>query len=340
MLYILFSFIPGAPEVNFTPEWTRDILRAPSPAASPSAVIPFSLGHSVGFFSPEGDILSRADAPFKATVSDTYYATYAADAPGTVFFNPDGSEAGTISAPGFPFFQRDRLYVMLPGGTSFARYSPSGDLLWRYEHYSPITAFSSSRTATVAGFADGEVVSHLNDGTLDQRFSPGGSDYEVILGVDVSDDGSSIACVSGQDDQRFLVAQKSGDLSKVIFHEYVEDPVVRQTLVRFSPDSDAVFYDTANTLGVHIISRNQTAHIPVSGRTVQVECMDDDTLSSPLAFALSLDGDTYTINVLESYVYPLASFSFKGTCAFIQVRGTALYVGRDTKISKITVGRR
>ena len=60
-------------------------------------------------------------------------------------------------------------------------YAEDGSQLWKYESYAPVTAFSSSTGGTVAGFADGTLVSFDNSGNQTQRFSPGGSTYEVIL---------------------------------------------------------------------------------------------------------------------------------------------------------------
>lgn len=337
VLYIIFSFKPDNPEVHFTPEWTRDIVKEnPSSAAAETALIPFSLGQNIGFFTPEGSIVTEVSFPFKAAITDSYYAPYNSNALSTDFFTADGTKAGTIDKAGFPFFQEDRIYVMLPGGTAFSKHdTSSGKTLWSYEHYSPITAFSSSEKATVAGFADGTVVSVLNDGKVDQKFSPGGSEYEVILGTDISRDGTTIACVSGQDEQRFLIAQKTEGLSKIVFHEYIQDPVIRQTLVKFSPDSNVVYFDTDKYLGIHRIPSSRTVRIPMEGIVSQVEFMEDENLT----FVLCKENNTYTVTALESYIYPLASFSFEGDVAFIQVKNNSLYVGHNTKISKLVVER-
>ncbi|MBP3365765.1 MAG: hypothetical protein J6K96_02090 [Treponema sp.] len=334
-LYIIFSMRPTGSEIHFTPEWTVDISSAQEYDGS-EELIPFRLAQTIGYFSDSGKICSSVAFPFKAAISKNYYALFGANSTQAKLFFPDGTEAGIISEAGFPFFEDDRIYVMQPGGTSFVQCDTQGNRLWGFESYSPLTAFASSSGGTAAGYADGTVISFLPDGKPGQKFSPGGSAVGVILGAGISEDGNRIACVSGQDRQRFIVAEKNKAHSKIIYHEYLESDLNRQTLVRFSKNSDFVYFNGKDCLGIVNLRKAASKKIPVKGKISQIEFSSSDDLT----FVLSKEENTYTVTVLESFIYPMAQFSFEGSCSFIQTKDDMLFIGHDTKISRISISRK
>ncbi len=326
---------PNGTEIHFTPEWTEDIHHIQKANAGDKR-IPYRLNNSVGYFTEEGKIDSCMNFPFKAAISDKWYCTYLQNNTGADFFLSDGTKSGTIEETGFPFIDEDRIYVMLPGGTSFSKIDDEGKRQWAYENYSPITAFSSSKGGTVAGYADGSIISFDREGKISQKFNPGGSDIEVILGADISEDGNIIACVSGQNNQRFVVAERNAGHSRIIFHEYLGSQLNRQTLVKFTRKSDFVYYNFKGGLGIVNLATSATKKIPISGKILQIEFSDDDEL----VFVLSRDKSEFTITVLEKNTHQMASFNFKGDSSFIQTRNKSLFVGRNNKISRISISRK
>ena len=333
-VYILFSMRPADKEILLSPEWTQDISHVQE-ITEGEKVIPFKLAHTIGYFTSDGKVVSSIPFAFKAAISDKWYASYSADNQSATFFLSDGTKAGVINEPGFPFFQDDRIFVMSPGGTSFIKCDDEGMREWGFEYFSPVTAFSSSEAGVVVGYADGTLITFTLDGKPDQRFAPGGSDFEVILGAGISNDGQRVACVSGQDPQRFVVAEKRDAHSKIIFHEYLEEAVTRQAAVRFSMDSDFVYFGGKDFLGVVDLRKSEYKKVPIQGRLSQVEFSDD----GHLAYALSKGDDKFTVTVFEDYMHEMVSFSFEGDYAFIQAEGNDLFIGRDRKISKITALR-
>ncbi len=333
--YIVLAVRISSPEIHFTPEWTKDIFDIQENSEN-EQLIPFRLSQNIGYFTSSGKIVSSTTFPFKSTISEKWYATYGADNSSLDFFFADGTKAGTINEFGFPFFDGNRIYIILPGGTSFVRCDEDGNRLWKYERLCPITAFASNENGTVAGYADGVLISWTKNGQVDQKFSPGGSNIEVILGTDISSNGKKVACVSGQDKQRFLVAQKFNGHSKVIYHEYLNDSVINQTIVKFNEKSDIVYYNGKDFLGIVNLNKSKSKKIPIKGKISQIEFSDDNLLT----FVLSKDENVYTVTVLESYVDKIAAFSFKGECAFIQTQGKDLFIGRNNKISKISVSKK
>ncbi|MBP5465240.1 MAG: hypothetical protein J6Y13_08750 [Treponema sp.] len=338
-LYIVFSFRPLGTELHLTPDWTLAIDREELEAGGESAqdLVPFKLGQAIGYFSADGRIAACIPFSFNAAISSRYYAVYSANNKGTEVKNPDGTTALTLDAPGFPFFSDDRIFLFLPNGNSIARYDSTGAKLWEYENYAPVSAFSSSEGGCVIGFADGQIVSVKNDGTIDQRYYPGGSEFSAIYGAAVSTDGSLIACMSGLKQQRFIVSRRNqGEHPKVIFHEYLPAESNQLRLVKFNEDASLVFYNYNGGLGVADLQGTKSSHIPLSGTVVQIE----EAKEFDLVFILSRDGKKYTVTVLEPFDQVLSSTSFKAEHAFLLVRDNYVFIGRDSKISRISIAKR
>ena len=334
-LYIIFSLKPLGAELHLTPEWTVDMTRISS-VEDEAERIPFRLGQNMGYFTPDGRVASCMTFPFKSAISEMWYASYGSSNHTTDFFNFRGEKAGTINENGFPFFDEERIFVFLPGGTSFVQCTTAGERSWIYESYAPITAFASSDGGTVAGFADGKLVSFDLEGKVNHDFLPGGSEVGVILGADISSDGNRVACVSGQRPQRFVVAEKSVSHSKIIFYEKLEEDLTNQVKVKFSRDDNAVYYNYKGGLGIVDLVHSKSYHVPLKGTITQIE----ESSTAPFMYVLSRDKNKYTVTILEPFDHVAAQFSFEGHNAFIQVRGEALFVGRDNKISRLTVSRR
>ncbi len=335
ILYIVFSIKMLKTELHLTPEWTVDISSVDEEIKG-GTPLAFRLGQDIGYFTPDGKILSHIPYPVKATISDSRYSTFGFDSQSADFYAPDGSLSGTINEQGFPFFQDDRMFIFLPGGTSFAALDSSGKRKYTYDYYAPITAFDSCDTACVAGYSDGTITSILNDGTVNQSFAPGGSEIEVILGAAISPDGSMIACISGQNQQRFLVSKKNeGSINgKITYHEYLPKSFNTQTLVQFNKAGDKVFFNYNGGLGIVDLEKNKSSHVPIEGRIIQIQ------ESSDLLFILSKDSENYTLTGIELIDHPILQFSFKADCAFIRTVDNALFIGRDNKISRLTISRK
>lgn len=337
VLYIIFAMRPLGKELHLIPEWTQDIFHvSEKPQAEKKELIPFKLGQNIGYFTEDGAVIRNIPFPYKAAVSDSYYTTFGTDNKSADFFNADGTKAGTIELPGFPFFDRDRIYVFLPGGTSFVKCSTDGSPLWKFENYAPITAFSSSKGGTVAGYADGTLISFNNDGSVNHRFSPKGSRHEIIFGVGISSDGNSVSCISGRDRQRFVTAKKDKGHSRIVFHEYLETESSEQVIVKYSLNDRAVYYSYKDYLGVYSYDDEKSYHLPIDGRVIQIE----ESSSESLVFVLSKNDSKYTVTVLEKYNHIASQFSFEAECAFIQIRGKNFYIGRNSKISRLTVSKK
>lgn len=337
IVYIFFSARPLGKELHFIPAWTIDVSRPVTVPADSADLfenaIPFKLGQMLGYFTEDGTVLYSTSFDYKATVASQYYAPYSTHSELIPVFTPQGSRTAAIEKTGFPFFTDDGMYLFLPGGSSFARLSQDGAVLWTYEGCSPITAFATSPAGCAAGFADGAVISFTNDGAIDQQFSPTGSRYPVILGIALSPAGDMVACVSGQDKQRFILAKKSGTHTEIIFHEYLRHEVTRQVPVLFSKNSETVYYHEADGVGVVNTRSHKSSHIALEGKVLTMQ----ESEENGYVFVLSRSDEDCTVSVVQPFDTHAGSFTFACGSAYMAVQNHALFVGRDSEISRIDI---
>ena len=224
-------------------------------------------------------------------------------------------------------------YLFLPGGTGFDKLDDEGNSLWRYEDIAPITAFSNSSDGCIVGFADGKLVTFKNDGTIDYSIYPAGSNYQVILGVDISEENGLTACVCGIDRQRFILFKNTDGQNKIIYHEYLENNLREQTFVKFSKDSNKVFINDYNGLGIIDCKTLMSKHIPIEGKIIALE----EQPENDMFFVLTKEDNLYSVYIFENPSSKVGSFDFEATNAFIIADGSDLFIGTDSTISKFEV---
>ena len=319
ILYIILASRPLAPEIQFVPVWTVDLeAYTKSESYSPSPedygkAVSFKMGQNLGYFTPDGKILSYMTFPYKATISNEAYSFYGTSSDEISIKTPSGTETGSIKVTGFPYFTDGRKFIFLPGGSSFSKLSDIGEVEWTYEGFTPITAFSSSSTGIVTGYSDGSVIAFDMEGNIIQQYNPGGSNHEVILGAAISESSKFIATLSGQGGQRFVISKK--------------------TEANYGSHTSIVFYNNASGIGIVNCKNFKNTEIPLKGRILSILESDDENE----IFILSKEGKTYTVSAIESFDAFSGSFSFDADSACIAVKDNSLFIGRDGKISRIDI---
>lgn len=342
--YVILASRVLPKEIQFTPEWTVDVdsqnlpAKDDSSAADFSSAVPFKLGQTLGYISKDGILLNKLTFPYKAAICDSFYALYGTASDSIDFFAPDGTKAGTIFATGFPYFTDDKKCLFLPGGNSFQILNDDGSKSWEFAASTPVTAFSTSKSGVVSGFADGNVVAFDNGGNKISEYKPGGSTFEVIYGAAISDSAKYTATLSGQENQRFVISENfsKGTNSSIIFYKTMENELNRQVLVKFTKDEKNVYYDSADGVGLVNLKSMKDTMIPIQGRVLSIR----ESESGKEVFILSKKGGTYTVSAVEGFGVLAGSFSFDASSACIETEGGSLFVGRDSKISKIRIERK
>lgn len=339
ILYIVFAFAPLSTELQLTPQWTLDITEEPITTNTKLNVLPFKLGQNAGYFTHEGKLATIKNFDYKATISFDYLIPYSKNSTEFEVFDNQGNSISTIRVGGFPYVVDNRIFVMLPGGSGFEAFNLEGNILCRHIHTSPITAFNSGKKLTIVGYANGDLCTFNQDMEFQYKLTPGASDIGVILGANVSNSGTYFACVSGQNKQRFVLYKNEENHAKIIYHDYLPTSIVHQTIVHFSQDESTVYYNDESGLGIVDISSSKKKHIDIPGTILNIQ-------ESPIAqsvFVLSKakqgSHNIYTVTILESKKYKTSSFSFVADSAFILTDENSLFIGKDTKISKLILSK-
>lgn len=332
VLYIIFAVKPLVQELQFVPEWKIDVTNPTINKTSPDAkTYYFRLGQTMGYFSEDGKVSNFITFPFKASISEDFYTFYAENNSECVLYSKNGEKKGILKGYGFPLIRDDKIFLFAPGGNSVSQLDENGESLWDFESTSPITAFASSKSGAVLGFANGSVTQFDNDGKILQQFSPGGSEIQIISGVAVSSNGEYVATVSGQNKERFVLAKKDGAHLKIIFHEFRDESKPIQKLVKFSDDDSAVYYDFDGILGIIDVKTLNSKKIKIKGQAISLK------ESEKCAFLLTKSNDEYTVYIIEKNSTLIGSFSFNANTAFIHTDKNTLFIGKDSSISKINI---
>ena len=334
IIYIILAVKPLNKEYSFTPVWK---ISTANPVINTSGTKPqsaFHLGQTLGYFDEDGNISLYKTFPAKVSISDYYYATYSSEAVNTDFYTSNGEKAGTIEASGFPYFVNNLIYVFLPGGCSFSKCSETGKILWTFEGTFPITAFAAKENYTAIGLSNGTIkVLNNENGSTEIDFAPGGSDYPVILGLDISDDGQYIASISGHNHQRFVLSHREENQQKIIYHRFFEHDSPYRTIVHFSKDGKRVFYNFYKGLGIYDLSSKAEQTLELKDKLISIDETDDLTL------LLGKEKNTYTVSIIDNTNTLEGAFSFTADAAFLHTSENNIYLGKDNSISKIQVTR-
>ncbi len=339
IVYTFIAFRLTKSEIQFLSKWTFSVEDAALPSES-EQLVGFRLGNTLGYFSPAGNFAYKYEIPLlktgklaNVTVSSDCWTIFDTETSEFTICKPDGSKLVKFSSQGNPFLQENRLFLFTPGGASFIHYDLQGNELWRSEGYVPIISFSSSPEGTVAGYADGEIRCLTNTGDLAFSMYPGGSTYPVVLGVDISDSGEYVACVSGIDSQRFVLIRRNGNQQKVVFHEYLDGNVKENVNVYFTQDSNYVYYNFENSLGIVDCKKLVSKHLSVKGKVLKIS----EIPSENVVFVLSKQNDDCTITIIEGMSNILGTYEYKASNTFISAKDDKLFIGADNKISCIQV---
>lgn len=334
IIYIILAVKPLNKEYSFTPVWKISTANPVINNSETKQKSAFHLGQTLGYFDEDGNISLYKTFPSKVSISDSYFAVYDSEAKNTEFYNTDGTKAGVIEASGFPYFKDNLIYVFLPGGCSFSKCSDTGKIIWTFEGTFPITAFAAKENYTAVGLSNGTIkVLNNENGATEIDFAPGGSDYPVILGLDISEDGQYIASISGHNHQRFVLSHREENQQKIVYHKFFDHDSPYRTIIHFSKDGKRVFYNFYRGLGIYDLETKAEQTLSIKDKLISIEETDDLTL------LLGKEKNTYTVSVIDNTNTLEGAFSFTADSAFLHAADNNIYLGKDNSISKIQVTR-
>jgi hypothetical protein len=337
---IAYFFIAAKPlqrEFSMAPIWALDLgkdVAAASPM--PDAKRPFTLGKRFGYYSEDGRMLKSALAKDQAALSSSLWAEFSGDADEIAFSSPEGKRVFSLSDPGRPFFESDRLFVSSPDANGIAEYSAAGAALWSRDISAIATCFDANRDCVAVGGLEGRLIVLSADGSLLCDYSPGGSRIPIILGCSLSADSSMVALVSGIDRQRFIILEKKGDSYRLAYHAYLDTDFRRRVFVDFSADGRYVFVEGDSAIRVHDIKTGKTARLPLAGRLMAVRSSaQDDRL-----LILSTGQGQGRIQVVRGLSAILFDSALPGSDLFLEREGSSVFLGCQDHVMRIDMGNR
>lgn len=335
LLYFLIASKPITKDLYLLPLWSSSIENEIDVSTSVKneniKVYPFLMKNKFGYFSDDGKIIMSREIVDKVSASANYWCQYGKDAKETTIYGPFGNPVTTIKAVGFIHIVKDRIYLFMPGGYGLAEYNVNGERLWKYEHTAPITAFHSTQQGVVLGYSDGRVAYLNKDGSEVFNFYPGGSAYQVISGVALSNNGKFIACVSGIEKQRILLVHVMAHHYKIVKHEYLKGNLYRQVFVSFDDDSSCAVFESSDGIGIIDCKSYQIQFIDEKEKIVDV--CDDKKLMT----ILTQQNDRCKLIVVEKPFKKIATTTFNASETFLLQDKNKLFIGSNLKISAVAI---
>lgn len=354
LLYIFIVPTPMGNDLYFLPIWAKKI----DPTAFPNETntikndyvtvkekfdehtpIPFILGNFFGYFSTEGEILKTSKTENRITASSEYWAEYSSKSSQIDVHAPyhslKDSPVFKINGPGYAHFDGDKFYVFEPDGYAVSHYDNRGEKKWYRAHTAPITAFQSSKSGTVIGYSDGLLTCIDNHGNTRFSFYPGGSNYQVIMGAAISDDGNKVFCISGLEKQRAILISINANKYKIIQHVYLKKDLRRQIFADFDAENEFVVFESGDGIGIIDCNNRQVSFLEEYGSLISI----GEKPQKNILTILIQNENTCSLVAVEPPNMIIGKTSFISRNAFLRQDGNRIYIGTDKKILALNVRR-
>ncbi|MDR1058262.1 MAG: WD40 repeat domain-containing protein [Treponema sp.] len=293
--------------------------------------LPFRVGNRFGYLDEDGRFSINKVRSGYISMSETSWAEYGAAPEQIEIFDPLNKPLLTLTDPqGYPLFLDDRIFLVGKEQNSITALDGNGNESWRYDFSAPLSCIDAAAGLVLTGSLDGVVELLDSSGRLVfAPFEPGGSRLAVILGCALSRDGSRFAVVSGIDDQRFLLLEKSADAYRVIYHEFLTDGFRRPVYLSYTYTGRRGVFDREGGLGLYDIDNRTSVFLPMEGEIAALDGAGSDNL---LFIISSLGEDAKKLAAVSFPGRIILEAPFKSASAFLSRRGNRIYVGGDSSM--------
>ncbi len=340
IIYLFVAAEPIEQGVYFKPLWISSIDNVSTKESSADVsnigkdqkVFPFVLGKRFGYFSPDGKILRNLLTEDQVSISSEFWTSYPKLAVNTniySFISSDKSPKFTIKESGYVYLDDSRIYLFEPDGCTISKFDDStGRKLWRYIHAAPVTAFQSSSSATIIGYSDGKLVCLDNSGKILFDFYPGGSNYEVIMGAAISEDGTKALCVCGLEQQRVVLIEIEDNHHKIIYHSFFKSDLRRQLFVDFESNANFAVFESGDGIGILDCNSFETFFINEPGKLIAL----GEKMHNRVLTMLVQNDSSNTLLAISPPKGLIGKTTFKAKNTFLIQDDDRVYLGSDSKI--------
>ena len=266
-LYVFIFPLRLKNEIIIEPAFALD-LYGPTEMEQLDPGIPFRAGNRFGYISPEGNILFLDRTLYDVTLSSEYFINYSRVAGNLVIQTADGEFFASVDHRGYPLFLEDRLFLFSTNRSSISELDTQGEVLWRREYVSIITAVDVQNDLLVVGLLDGRCQVLDRDGSLLNDLPLRVSRIAAVYGCALSSDGTLVAVIHGIDEQILSLFQIDGADNEFLASKNIKDQFRRRRHLFFTEDSTHIAL--AAELSVLLVSVSDFSEIvvPLSGSFV------------------------------------------------------------------------
>jgi hypothetical protein len=365
LVFTAYFFLAARPvprEVVLVPKWINSLssslissssLESSSPEqltisteqTNQDKLLPFSLGTNFGYFDLSGQLIINITKTNDIYLSPNIWTEYDSLPSRLEIKDLSNETVTTIDNPGgYPVLLDDRFFVLGSEQNTLSEIGKDGSLLWKYDFGAPLTCIDVKAGLVLTGSVDGMIEVFNSAGERIFHFVPDGSRYGVILGCALSNDGSRIGIISGIDQQRFLLFERSGVMPgdyRVIYHEYLDDGFRRVVRILFVDDDRHIVFERAGGISGYNIRNRNSFFIPLDGVIHAIEDSGSQgylfLVTAPVNPASSLDRNFIGIRFPQNrwLSFPRTAYRdavflsapFKSTDVFIGRYFTQLFIG-------------
>ena len=346
ILFLFYLFVAAQPvpqETVLIPRWLTSfetgfpIIMEGSPAVN-NLIIPFQLGNRYGYVQDNGQfILNNQKKDGYLSFSPDRWSEYGFMPVSIDVYDPENTHLVTINNPGgYPFFLDNRIFIISNEQNTISRLDDSGTLLWSYDFPAPLTCVDAAAGFLLAGTLDGSLELLNEAGNLVYSFEPGGSRLAVIAGCAISGDGSKLAVISGIDEQRFLVLEKSGDSFRVVYHEFLSKGFRRAVHVKFIDNDNRIVYEHEKGISIHDIASRTAVSLPLEGEVAAMGRGD----SKYLFIIMSDSGGKKRLIGVKMPGIMVMNAPFNSESVFISRDDSKIYIGGDKSLISFDLGKK
>jgi len=310
-------------------------------------LLPFTLGNRFGYLTDNGKFAINRIRDGYVSMSENFWAEYEALPSSIKVMDPHNEEILVIENPGgYPFFLDNRCFIVGNEQNSITALSEAGEELWTHDFPAPLTCVDAAGGYFLAGTLDGAVeLLDTNGSLVFTPFEPGGSRLSVILGCAISQDASRLAIISGVDQQRFLLLERSvaersrtegprtetnrtesSDTYKVVHHEFLSDGFRRPVFVRFINDDAQIIFEREEGMGIFTISTRISTKVNLEG---EITALDDSGENGFLFLITSQGQDEKRFIAIRHPGLIVNETPFKSKNAFLARKQDRIYLGGD-----------
>jgi hypothetical protein len=297
-----------------------------------------------GYFNRAGAFTMNRVTQKNLSLSDDRFAEYEAVPRRLEVKNPaDETIARLENTNGYPLFlngangAKDKTYLVHFEQNAISEVAENGDVLWTYAFSSPVTCAAGAQGRLLVGTLDGTVELLDENGMRVFFFETGGSRIICIYGVAISRDLSHIAVISGLDDQRFLLFERSAEVYRVIHHEFIGDGKRRPVRVQFIDNDTRLAFERDEGLGLFEIKSWMSYRVPLDGEMVALDGEGGDGLF--FLVTRGEEGRNHLIGV-QSPATVIMKTPFQSEAVFLRRAGDALFVGSDRNLASFSLAKK